>query len=420
MSDSLTQNEDLLRSAGPGWIDRMARAAVLRVGEHISAGTIVLEDHGERRSLGLGYGPGLRATVTVHSPRFYRRVAFGGGFGAVDSYCDGDWSCDDLTALLRILSVDDAFYFGLDSGWTKALTPFRILRHRLRKNTRRNSRRNIAAHYDLGNDFFRLFLDETMSYSSAWFAEPGMSLGEASTEKIDRLCRKLELKEGEHLLEIGSGWGGLAMHAARHYGCRVTTVTLSQEQLAFTRELARQARLEDKVEVIYADYRELRGQYDKLVSVEMIEAVGYEYFDAFFKQCASLLKPDGLMALQAITRPDQGYMDYVRGTDFIREYIFPGGCVTSLGSLSASVGRASDLRQVHQEDFGPDYAETCKRWRQNLMAHWTHGERLGYDAAFLRLWEFYLRACEAGFAERIIGVSQLLYAKPAARPAVLR
>jgi len=418
MSESLSHPDQLPQVPRQHWQDRIARTALLRLGEAISGGAIVLIDKDERRTLGLGYGTGLRAEITVHHPRFYRRLAFGGAFGAVDSYCDGDWHCDNLTTLLRILSKDDALYYGLDKGWARLLTPFRILRQRLRRNTRSNSRRNIAAHYDLGNDFFRLFLDETMMYSSAYFASPGMSLSEASTEKLDRICRKLELSPQDHLLEIGSGWGGLAVHAARNYHCRVTSVTISQEQYNFAKAWVAQARLEDRVTVVFSDYRDLQGQYDKLVSVEMIEAVGYNYFDTFFTKCASLLKPQGLMVLQAITRPDQGYMDYVRGADFMREYIFPGGCITALGAMAQSIARVTDLRQVHQEDFGAHYALTCRRWHENLSAHLDAARRLNVPEPFLRLWDFYLRACEAGFEERIIGVSQIVFAKPKARPLV--
>ena len=282
----------------------------------------------------------------------------------------------------------------------------------MRRNTLQGSRKNIAAHYDLGNEMFALFLDDTMMYSCAIFEHPQMSLQQASIEKLERVCRKLELQPGDHLLEIGTGWGGLALHAARHYGCRVTTTTISHEQYRMALQRVEQAGLGDRITVLCEDYRNLSGEYDKLVSIEMIEAVGHAYFDTYFEQCSRLLKSDGLMLLQSITIADQRYAAAKRSVDFIQRYIFPGGCLPSVAVLSDSVARNTDMRMLHLEDIGPHYATTLKRWRQRFMARLDSVRALGYPEEFIRMWEYYLCYCEGGFRERAIGTVQVLLGKP--------
>ncbi|MBI1319933.1 MAG: methyltransferase domain-containing protein [Candidatus Hydrogenedens sp.] len=397
--------------------DRLARSIFLRAAGAISQGEIVLHEADGVTHLG-SKGSQPSAHVWIHDPAFYRRTLTGGLFAAVDAYAEGVWSCDDLPALLEIITRNQSLQAGFDAVGGRILAPLRRLRHALRANTRSGSRRNIAAHYDLGNDFFSLFLDETMMYSSAYFPNEEASLVEASTEKNDRLCRKLQLRPEDHLLEIGTGWGGFALHAASRYGCRVTTTTISKEQHAKATERIAAAGLSDRVTLLLEDYRDLRGRYDKIVSIEMIEAVGYEYFDTFFGQCSRLLKRDGLFALQAITTGDQGYLDYVRSNDFIREYIFPGGCLTSHGSMLASAGRATDMRLLSSEDFGAHYARTTRLWRERMKQNLDKIRGLGYGDAFLRIWELYLASCEAGFTVGNIGVSHLLFAKPGYRPAL--
>jgi cyclopropane-fatty-acyl-phospholipid synthase len=355
-------------------------------------------------------------TVQVHDPAFYRAILAGGVLGAGEAYMAGHWSTSDLAGLMRLLLQNLSVYEGLESGIARFLGPARRLENFLRRNTLSGSRRNIHAHYDLGNEFFKLFLDETMAYSSAIFERPDATLAEASVAKMDRLCQRLQLRPADHLVEIGTGWGGLALHAAKQYGCRVTTTTISQEQHRLARQRVADAGLSDRVTVLLRDYRLLEGRYDKLVSVEMIEAVGHQYFDTFFAKCAALLKPDGMMALQAITITDQYFPTYLRGTDFIRKYIFPGGCLTSLRALAQSAGKVSPLRLVHQEDFGLHYAETLRRWRAAFLQQLDTVRAQGYSDSFLRMWEFYLCLCEAGFEEREIGVSQLVYCMPGARP----
>jgi cyclopropane-fatty-acyl-phospholipid synthase len=287
--------------------------------------------------------------------------------------------------------------------------------HRMNRNTRTGSRRNIAAHYDLSNEFYSLFLDETMTYSSGVFPSDSSSLREASLEKYDRICRKLRLVPGDHVLEIGTGWGGFAEYAATHYGCRIASTTISQQQYDYAKNRIRQAGLPDRVQLLCSDYRDLTGQYDKLVSIEMIEAVGHEYFDTFFAKCSSLLKPDGLFALQAITIPDQRYERYRKSVDFIQKYIFPGGCLPSLGAMANSIGKMTDLQWAHLEDFAEHYGRTLSCWRDRFFANIDQVRELGMSEHFVKMWEYYLCYCEGAFREKQIGVSQILLQKPGNR-----
>jgi cyclopropane-fatty-acyl-phospholipid synthase len=302
---------------------------------------------------------------------------------------------------------------GLESGFAKFAQPLRSLAHALNRNTRKGSRRNIAAHYDLSNEFFALFLDETMTYSCGIFERPDSSLRDASVAKYERLFQKLELQPQDHLLEIGTGWGGCAIHAAREYGCRVTTCTISKEQYALATERVEAAGLSNRISVMLSDYRDLKGSFDKLISIEMIEAVGHNYFKTFFEKCASLLKPHGRAAIQAITIQDRYYEQARREVDFIKRYIFPGSCMTAVSVLAESA-RDTDLRLVHLEDITPHYAETLLRWRKNFLRNWDQIRELGFSEQFRRLWEFYFCYCEGGFREAVLGDVQMLFAKPRA------
>lgn len=362
----------------------------------------------------------LHASVRIHDPRVYRRLVLRGSIGAAEGYMAGEWSCDDLTTLARLFVRNRRVLDGLEQGPVQlAMMLFRA-GHAQRRNNRYNSRRNIAVHYDLGNDFYRLFLDPSLMYSCALFERPDMSLAEAALAKLERICRKLALGPHDHVLEIGSGWGGFALHAARHYGCRVTTTTISRGQYALARERVAAAGLTGRIEVLYRDYRDLRGCYDKLVSIEMIEAVGHQYFTTFFQHCARLLKEDGLMLLQAITIAEQEYRRAKRTVDFIQKYIFPGGCLPSLAALSGAWAQGSDLRLIHLEDIGPHYALTLSHWRQRFRTNLDRVRAQGFDERFIRMWEYYFCYCEGGFLERAIGTAQLLLAKPLNRqPPVL-
>lgn len=378
-----------------------ARLATLR------AGLLRIREGHEVHEFG-SPGTGSDAMVTVLDPAFYSEIAFGGSVGAGESYMLGHWQADDLTALMRLLLRNRHALDAMETGLALISGPLRVAAHWLHRNTRSGSRRNIAAHYDLGNDFFRLFLDETMMYSCALFERPEMTLAQASTAKLDTICRKLALGPQDHVLEIGAGWGGFALHAAGRYGCRITTTTISPSQHELARERVRAAGLEDRVDVILEDYRDLKGTYDKLVSIEMIEAIGHQYFGEFFRRCAQRLIPGGRMLLQSITIADRHYARARDEVDFIKRYIFPGCCIPAVSALAQAMADSSDLRIVHLEDLGPHYATTLARWRAGFFANLDQVRALGYPESFCRMWEFYLSYCEAGFSERALGDVQML------------
>ena len=352
----------------------------------------------------------LSATVRLHDGRFWSALPRG-SLALAESYADGSWDCDDLVTLVRI----GARELPRMDRWRRPLAPLRHAVTRMPRNTREGARRHIAAHYDLGNDMFRLFLDETMTYSCALFESPEMSLREAQEAKLDRACRKLELTPDDEVLEIGAGWGSFALHAAGNYGCRVTTTTISREQHALAVERVREAGLNDRVTVLLSDYRDLRGRFDKLVSIEMIEAVGWQYFERFFRRCGALLREDGLMLLQAITIDDRAYELEKSSRSFIRQLIFPSGCLPSVEVICGCVARATDLRMVDLEDMTPHYPETLRRWRENFLANARRAQELGYDRRFRRIWELYFAWCEGGFRERRIENVQALLARPSYR-----
>ncbi|HWG10911.1 MAG TPA: cyclopropane-fatty-acyl-phospholipid synthase family protein [Rhodanobacteraceae bacterium] len=349
--------------------------------------------------------------VDVLDSAFYRALAASGSVGAGEAYMDGLWHCDDLVGLVRLLLRNRDLLDGMEGGLARLGSLALRGWHAFNRNTRNGSRRNIAAHYDLGNDFFRLFLSRDLMYSAAYWAE-GDDLEAASTRKLDLICRKLQLSRDDHVLEIGTGWGGFALHAASHCGCRVTTTTISREQHALARERVAQAGLSDRVEVLLQDYRDLRGNYDKLVSIEMVEAIGAAYLPAYFAQIGRLLKPGGLALLQAITIEDHRYRHALKSVDFIKRFVFPGSFIPSLHAMLEAKTRASDLGMIGLEDFGDSYARTLQAWRERFLAHLPEARAQGFDERFLRMWEFYLAYCEGGFRERSIAVAHLLLAKP--------
>ncbi|MFO1407005.1 MAG: cyclopropane-fatty-acyl-phospholipid synthase family protein [Steroidobacteraceae bacterium] len=355
-----------------------------------------------------GREPGAVASIEVRDPAFYSELAYGGSVGAAESYMLGHWSSPDLTALLRLMLANRAALDSLEGGFARLSAPLRLAAHWLHRNSRSGSRRNISAHYDLGNDFFRLMLDETMMYSCALYERPDQPLVEASRAKLDLVCRKLEIGPTDHVLEIGTGWGGFAMHAAANYGCRVTTTTISPSQFELARERIRAAGLDGRITVLLDDYRDLRGRYDRLVSIEMIEAIGHRQFPTFFRRAGELLERHGRMVLQSITIADVNYERARDEVDFIKRYIFPGCCIPSVGALTAAMVESSDLRLVHLEDIGPHYATTLAEWRRNFHARLDEVRALGYPDTFVRMWEYYLCYCEAGFAERALGDVQMV------------
>jgi len=407
-------------SRTPTALESLARRVVRARLESLRNGQIVVTENGRHESFG-GVTDDLPLTVqlTVNDPRFYSDIAFGGAVGAGESYIHGCWSCDELTTLVRILVKNRDVLLDMDGGTSYLTKPLQKIFHRLNRNTRDGSRRNIAAHYDLGNDFYSMWLDKRMMYSSAIFEHADISLDVASAAKLDRICRKLDLGPDDHVLEIGAGWGGFAIFAAENYGCRVTTTTISKQQHHYARYAIAEAGLEDRIALLQSDYRDLEGQYDKLVSIEMIEAVGHEYHDAYFGKCCELLKRDGLMLLQAITIADQHYERAKKTVDFIKRYIFPGGCLTSVTAMSDTLTRVTDMRIVDLEDIGPHYAETLQRWRERFFANIDAVRGMGFSEEFIRMWQYYLCYCEGGFLERAIGNVQLLMIRPDARPAAL-
>ena len=359
----------------------------------------------------------LAVTIEVLHAQFYADIAFGGSVGAGSAYIRGLWRCSDLTGLIRLMAVNHKVQSGLEGGLARVQRPFLKAFHWLHRNSRSGSARNIAAHYDLGNALYELMLDETMAYSCGIFTTPESTLAEASRAKFEAACRKLDLKPGDPLVEIGTGWGGLAMHAAERYGCHVTTTTISREQHDWARARIQERGLADRITLLLQDYRDLEGQYDTLVSIEMIEAVGAKYLDTYLAKCASLLKPSGAMLLQAITIQDQLYRPALHGVDYIQRYIFPGSFIPSVTTISDSLMRATDMKVFHLEDIGPHYARTLELWRHNFFAQLAKVRQLGYSEQFIRLWEFYLCYCEGGFAERQLGDVQMLLTKPDCRRA---
>ena len=401
-------------------LDHIARKAVLSLLNKLKHGRITIIENNRRYPFGEESSTSsLQADISVHHPQFYSRILFGGSIGAAEAYMERLWSTDDLTVVMRILALNQKAFADMEKGLARLTAPFYKFYHYVRKNTKMGSRKNILAHYDLGNDFYALFLDETMTYSCGIFEREDSTLREASEAKYDRICRKLNLTTSDRVLEIGTGWGGFAVHAARNYGVQVTTTTISDEQHQFAHNRIKAAGLEDRITLLKNDYRDLSGKFDKLVSIEMIEAVGHQYLPTFFRTCSRLLKDDGMMALQAITIRDQIFDRHRRSVDFIKRYIFPGSCIPSITAISNTIAKATDLRLVQLEDITPHYARTLREWRRNFFANIEKVRALGVSDTFVRMWQYYLCYCEGGFAERYIGDVQMLFTKPLCRMDVL-
>lgn len=414
--------------------DRWCRERLVKLASVLKGGRLIWVDaDGEHRPAAkkaIGSVSATECRIVVSDPAAYRKILFQGDLGFADALVDGLLHCNQLTELVRLFArnVGQVDQLGRHRANMRGLVG--KLQHWLRRNNRRNAKKNIAAHYDLSNQFFGLWLDPTMSYSSGVFGDlpegngtpasgsyhrSRVSMQEASEEKLRRLCEKLDLKASDHLVEIGCGWGGLAIYAAQNYGCRVTGVTLSREQWAFATRRVQELGLEDRIDLRLCDYRDLEGRYDKLVSVEMIEAVGHQYLDQYFDKCCSLLKPEGRMALQAITIAEHRWASYQKNVDFIREYIFPGGSLPSVGSVLRSVAQSSDFRPTHLEDMGLHYAETLRRWRTAFHGCLEQVQELGFDDRFVRMWDYYLAYCEGAFEEGHIGTVQLVLDRGASR-----
>ncbi|HEU5062513.1 MAG TPA: cyclopropane-fatty-acyl-phospholipid synthase family protein [Solirubrobacterales bacterium] len=392
--------------------DRLARAGVGAVLGRVRNGRIDVVEGGRERSFGPPNAE-LTATIKINDPAAWRDP-LRGSVGLGEGYVDGRWETDDLVSLIRIAARELREMDGLRGAIARPRGLWHRVRHLVPENTRPGARRNISAHYDLGNDLFAAFLDERMMYSCAYFPDQAASLEQAQLAKLDRICDRLRLGPENHLLEIGSGWGGMAIHAARRTGCRVTTTTISREQHEWATQRVRDAGLTDQVTVLLQDYRDLEGRYDRLVSVEMIEAVGWQYFDDYFRHCDQLLSDDGLMLLQAITIDDRIYEFEKGARSFANTHVFPGGCLPSQGMIAGCLERVTSMRQVWLDDITAHYPPTLAEWRGRFFAAWERLRSRGYDERFRRLWDFYLSSSEAGFRERRIGDVQALFAKPRA------
>lgn len=396
-------------------LDRFLRSRLLSQLDALRGGAVELTDSIGCVRVGEASPGAAPVRINVRDPAFYRALAGNGSVGAAETYMEGAWDCSNLVGLVQLLVRNRDLLDGMERGPARLGGWAMKAWNALRRNTRLGSRRNIAAHYDLGNPFFSLFLSDDLMYSSALFAGADDTLEQASTRKLARICEKLRLSADDHVVEIGTGWGGFAVYAAKTYGCRVTTTTISQEQHALACERVAKAGLQDRVTVLLSDYRDLQGQFDKLVSIEMIEAIGPQYMETYFATLGRLLKPEGLGLIQAITIEDHRYEQAVRAVDFIKRHIFPGSFIPSIAAMMAAKTRSSDLALLHLEDFGPSYAQTLHAWRGRFLQNREQAHAQGFDERFLRMWEFYMAYCEGGFLERSIGVAHLLLAKPGHR-----
>ena len=399
----------------PGILSGYAKRVLLKQLEKLKHGELILNDGVEQHIFGRLDGRLPKTiTINIHDRDFYSSILVNGGLGAGEAYIDGNWTCEDLTGVVELFICNREYLEGNGLCMRWFTKPLQILQRIMQRNTLKGSRRNIAAHYDLGNDLFELFLDKTMMYSCGIFHHEKATLQEASEAKLERICQKLQLKPTDHVLEIGTGWGGFALYAASRYGCRVTTTTISKEQHEYAGQRIREAGLENRVTLLFDDYRELEGSYDKVVSIEMIEAIGYRNYDSYFNKCAELLRPDGLMLLQSITIADQRFDVAKKSIDYIQRFIFPGGCLPSVAALSDAIARKTDMRIFHLEDIGPHYATTLRMWRERFFANLEKITQLGYPERFIRMWQYYLCYCEGGFRQQSIGTVQLLLTKPQA------
>ena len=413
-SVSLASERHLNTTARPGVLDNFARQMVVKQLGRIQTGRLELVEDGSSITFGESEMQAeLGARIVVRDRAFYSDIAFAGSVGAGEAYMRGSWQCDDLVNLVRILLRNRHVLDDMEKGTAWLTRSLQRFFHWLNRNTREGARRNISAHYDLGNDFFALWLDESMMYSSAMFEHPDQSLADAQRHRLDVVCQRLALGPDDHVIEIGSGWGGFAIHAAKNYGCRVTTTTISRRQYELAWQRIADAGLQDRIELLFEDYRDLQGSYNKLVSIEMIEAIGSDQYDTYFKQCNRLLKPGGRMLIQAITIADDQYAYAQKNVDFIQRYIFPGSCLPSLAVMMATIAKVSDMLVTKVEDIGQDYALTLNHWRRNFFTHIHEVVEMGYPDEFISMWEFYLCYCEGGFIEGAISDVHLVAEKPA-------
>lgn len=416
MSTTSINNRKTYREVKASWLDGLAKRWVFNALSKLQKGRLVIDEEGKINSFGEPQSSAvLTAHISIHHPSVYRQMLFGGSIGSGEGYMLGTWSSPHLLSVIRLFCQNIDALNSMDNTRPILNRIVAKIVHVLNGNTLSGSKKNIAAHYDLGNDFFELFLDPKMMYSAGMYPDNNASLEEAATHKLDVICKKLRLSEQDHLLEIGAGWGGLAIYAAKHYGCQVTTTTISQEQYTYAEQAVKQAGLKNKITLLLSDYRKLEGQYSKLVSVEMIEAVGHKHYKDYFSICSRLLENDGLMCIQAITIADQRYEQAKQSVDFIQRYIFPGGSLPSNAVIADCVARHTNMQIINIEDIGLDYAKTLSHWRDNFKNNLPQIKEMGFDDTFCRMWEFYLCYCEGGFLERSISTVHTVMAKPGAK-----
>ena len=403
----------------PTLLSAVFKKIILKKFKNLQFGYIHLTDGAESYSYGDNSSE-MKVEMEILSSEFYVFLGSGGLLGVTEAYTAGYWRADDIVTLIRLIIKNSKVMEKLDSGWAKLIRPLNTYIHRKRQNTLSGSKENILAHYDLSNDFYKLWLDETMTYSCGVFENDKSTLNEASIEKLDRICRKLDLKPNDNILEIGTGWGSFAIHAAKKYGCHITTTTISDAQYEYAKQRIIDEGLESKIKLLNQDYRNLSGTFDKIISIEMIEAVGHEYVELFFQKVSKLLKKDGLFALQGITFNDHKFDEYKNSVDFIKKYIFPGSCLISISQITNAIKNRTDLEVVNLEDISKHYSKTLYEWRKNFMNVLPEVKSLGFSNAFINMWEFYLIYCEAGFIERNIGDYQVIFAKSGARDIQIR
>ena len=418
MSEYSVKNISKLPMLLPEKNGGLARSFMLKVLAKLQIGSLTLKEQNETLTFGSSADPlAPHAEVHVHDNDLYRRILTGGSIAAGETFIEGLWSSPDLTAVTRAFSANMAMLEAMSDKQNLLARVALKVSHWARRNTTSRSRENISAHYDLGNDFFSLFLDPSMMYSSAVYPTPDSDLATAAQHKLRLICEDLELTAEDHLVEIGTGWGGMAIFAAEHYGCRVTTTTISREQFDYTVAAVADKGLQDRITVLFDDYRDLQGRFDKLVSIEMIEAVGHQFYDTYFATVSRLLKPHGKAVIQAITMTEQRYEQARDSVDFIKRYIFPGGCLPSLTVISDSLSRVTDMQMSHLRDITRDYADTLSAWHDGFLGKLDTVRQMGFDDRFIRMWRYYLSYCEGGFRERIIGTYQITMTKPGYRPA---
>jgi len=406
----------LNKESNLGWSDELAKSILFSKLDRINYGYLqiflddIVYDFGNKEMQNT-----LHAKIYISDIRIFMAVLLGGEPAAGNTYIKDWWSSDNLLNVVRLFTLNREVLFSFKSGFAAMAKYIYSFGHYIKKNTTEGSKRNILAHYDIGNDLYKLFLDEKMMYSSACFTDVHNNLDDAAEYKLKVICEKLNLQASDHLLEIGSGWGGFATYAAQNYGCRVTTTTISNKQYEYIVEKVTANNLTENITVLKQDYRNLEGKYDKLVSIEMVESVGHQYIDNYFSICSNLLKPNGAMLIQAITISDFLYERYINSMDFIRKYVFPGGSLPSMSSMLSSVSKSSDLTLYHSESYAASYAKTLSIWYQRFINNKERVIELGYNQSFIHLWEYYLKYCQVGFEERVIDVQQLVLTKPANR-----